>query len=349
MKGIRLFYLLALFPPLAAVALTPLQKDRFRAELEVRRLEEKLALSSERDDLEPEDRQAEGKKLSALLTEAKIEKVGVLQEAAASRSPASVAPAESLAELFTAPKKRSAFDWQVLGELHGRKATDDLLRAAFGQAELPPAGGSGTVLWISSPSFPILSRAEAEKARAERAKAAKELARLGYKVEELAPSPFIHMEELTEDLQKTLRARLAAGPAFLLSQGSASAVLLRTFDNYPDLLRHEAVLGWLNLNGQLFAKPLSARAPASVRKESAADRQLRETRQEELRLRLERLEREVPLGAGFPVLNLVTLEGPSRPAENLRESIIPDGKTHFLKTGPGYRELGAALPALTRP
>jgi hypothetical protein len=74
---------------------------------------------------------------------------------------------------------------------------------------------------------------------------------------------------------------------------------------------------------------------------TAADRQNLDVRQEFLRLQQERLERQTPLGAKFPVLNVV---GSSGGARNLRESVVPEGGTLFVKNAGGLPGIEAALP-----
>jgi hypothetical protein len=351
MKSFCTLLYLALFP-LASFALSTQDKDDFRSQLAIRVLEEKLALSAAREDFEPGAKAAALQDLSAQLTQAKIERNGYLNEGGGKRKLASISPDE-LSTAYPGNKTYSVFEWQVMAEHYGQPRQEEMLKRTFGLESLAPGEkGSGRVLWITSPSFPILSRAEQEKEKAERTKAMTRLRALGYEVEELATSPFIRMEDLADDLQKHLRPRLETGtPIFLISQGGASSVLLHTFDLYPELVSRAEILGWVNVNGRLYGtEPTKPRGPASlVKKPSAADRLLVETRNEELRLREERLERAAPLGAKFPVLNLITLSGSHRPATNLRESIVPEGKAYFLKAGSGLQELGSALPYLRNP
>lgn len=346
MQGLRpLLYLLLV--PVMCFAGAPQTQDDFRSQLLVRKLEERLALSSAREDYEPGAKETELQKIAHELTQARIERNGFIEEQGGARRLASAPPPSSLAELLPGHKGFSVFEWQVLSELYGKQRQEELLRSSFGVSSLPEAiPGKETVLWITSPSFPILGRAEAAREKAERAEAVKRLEAMGYKVEELGTSPFTRLEDLAEDLQQKLRARLAGGPALLLSHGGASAVLFHTIDLYPALAHQSEILGWVNVNGRLFGKEPRKRTPASIR---AADRQEIEVRDQELRLRAERLERQVPLGVKFPVLNLVTLAGSHRPADNLREAIVPEGRTLFLRAGSGLREAGAALPTLRNP
>lgn len=343
MQGFRpLLYLLLL--PVVTFARSPQNQDDFRSQLEVRKLEERFALSSAREDYEPGAKEIELQKISNELTQARIERNGYIDERGASRGLASASPPP-------AHKAFSVFEWQVLAELYGKDKQEELLRGTFGVDSLPAASpGREAVLWITSPSFPILPRVEAAREKAGRDETTRRLKALGYKVEELGTSPFTRMEDLAEDLQQKLRARLAAGPALLLTQGGASAVLFHTIDLYPALAQQGEILGWVNVNGRLFGKEPGKRAPASKGKAiTAADRQEAEVRDQELRLRTERLERQAPLGVKFPVLNLVTLTGKYRPAGNLREAIVPEGRTLFLRDGSGLREVSTALPALRNP
>lgn len=351
MKGFCTLLYLAFFP-LVGFALSTQDKDDFRSQLAIRVLEEKLVLSAAREDFEPGAKAAALQDLSARLTQARIERNDYLSEGGGKRKLASISPDE-LSTAYPGNKTYSVFEWQVLAEHYGKARQEEMLQRTFGVETLGREGkGGGRVLWITSPSFPILSRAELEKENADRTKAMKSLRALGYEVEELATSPFTRMEDLADDLQKHLRPKLETGtPVFLISQGAASTVLLHTFDLFPELASRAEIIGWVNVNGRLYgSEPAAARDPASLaKKPSAADRLLVETRNEELRLREERLERAAPLGAKFPVLNLVTLSGAHRPSTNLRESIVPEGKAYFLKTGSGLQELGSALPYLRNP
>ncbi len=351
-------------------------KDSFRAYTDMRRLEERQELLGHRNDLEPEEKAAKLREVSGQLTQARIDfhailpnesstlsdwEQKVLSKLSASRTPRDEKKSDAEALLFLSeafPKARnmSAFEWQLVSEFFGASTQQQFFNATFEPTPLPektrnPTGKKIAAVWISTPAFPILSSAEASRQKAERAQVAKKLSALGFELEEIKVSPFIRMEDQAEDLKKTLNSRLDKGEAFLLSQGAASAVLLRTFDLYPELIARAEVRGWMNLNGQLYgvAEPGDSRKPASLVKVSAADRQDQEVKQEFLRLRLERLEPQAPLGAKFPVLNLITLNGKQRPAANLRESVIPEGRTVYLKEGNGIAGIEAALPSMVLP
>src|SRR5687768_16858495 len=97
MKGFSLLYLLF---PVACLALAPEEKDDFRSQLTLRLAEERLALSTAREDLEPGEKMAMLRDLSAQLTQAKIERNGYLEERAAARRLASAPGTEELLAAF---------------------------------------------------------------------------------------------------------------------------------------------------------------------------------------------------------------------------------------------------------
>jgi len=349
-------------------------KDSFRAYLEMRRFEEKSTLLEATVNLEPEEKNRERREISSRLTQARIDfhsilssegsalstwEKSVLQRVSGKkRFEGKIADEETLLFLgknYPLARNFSAFEWQAVSEFFGQSTQEAFLKSIYALEPVPTHSAAvidpPTAIWIITPSFPILTLAELSKLKKERAQATKKLKSAGYKMEEIAVSSFIRLEDQSEDLQNSIRHRLSKGNFFLLTQGSTSAVLLRTFDLFPDLLQKKEILGWLNLNGQLFgpSRQSNGRKPASLAKITAADKQLFDVNEELLRLRLERLDPQAPLGAKFPVLNLVTLKGSHRPTMNLRESVVPEGKTFFLLEGSGFSSIESALPAMISP
>jgi|GEM_PF-6732868 len=347
-------------------------QDSFRAFVEMRKLEEKVALVSARTDLEPEVLRVELQSLSSNLTQARIDFHSILSSEQSALTPwerkvlsrfesnkpqneAKAADPEALTYLgkkYSDPSELSTFEWQAISEFFGMETQRAFLNTTFA-AHFAPATNKEQkekrfVAWINTPSFPILTKQEQARHKSERAAANHKLAKLGYQAEEINLSPFIRLEDQSEELQKLLKLRLAKGELVLLTHGAASAVLFRTFDLYPDLLALGGIQGWINLNGQLFGidHELPGRKPASFKKISAADRQELDVRQEFLRLRLERLERQTPLGAKFPVMNVINMSAASRPATNLHEGMVPEGKTLFVRDGGGLSGIEAVLPAI---
>lgn len=370
MKVFLLVFLCGLLTYAHASAGSTTFQDSFRAFLDMRKLEEQTSLLAARTDLEPEAMRTQLQALSARLTQARIDFHSILPEEQSDTSPwelqvlrrleknkaakePKTADPEALAflkEAYPTASSLSAFEWQVISEFFGTATQRDFLDSTFAIHAEPAATkektGKRFAVWVNTPAFPILSKQDQARQKSERAIADRKLAALGYQTEEINVSPFIRMEDQAEDLQKLLKSRLKIGEFVLLSHGAASAVLFRAFDLYPDLLAREEILGWVNMNGKLFgiAHDTSVRKPASLKKISAADRQELDVRQEFLRLRQERLERQAPLGAKFPVLNVVTMGGAYRPAANLRESMVPEGKTLFLRGGNDFSGIEAALP-----
>jgi hypothetical protein len=344
-------------------------KDAFRAYLDMRRLEEEHSLFSLRTDLEAGVHQSELGAISARLTQARIDFHAILPAERSSLSPweqrvlervsAKKAAKEKRAEksedesalaflrdYFPQARQLSAFEWSAITELFGLPTQRAFFAQVFQPSGAPERsqGPAQAVVWVNTVTFPILSTAEMEKEKTERKKANDKIRRLGHEVEEITVSPFIRVEDQAEDLQKLLRKRIAKGPFFVVTRGSASALLLRTFDFHPELLSQTEILGWLNVNGQLYGpepQPAS-RKPASLAKPTLADRQEMEVKQELSLLRLETLERPIPLGAKFPVWNVLTPDGKTA---NLRESVVPEGKTFFLEGKNGYPSLEGFLPS----
>lgn len=371
MQGYFILYLVLALTSVHASA-SPAFKDAFYSYAEIRRLEEQTALLTARTSIDPEKKARELQSLYAKLTEARIDFHAVLPSGQANLSPwekrvlerislkkpAPIANLDQealdfLQKEFPQARKFSALQWQVVGELFGSPVQDTFLKTTFVLEQISsPAQApekKQNLVWITTPAFPILSKAEIEKQKSARALAAKSLRSHGYEVEEIAVNPFTNIEDQAEDLQKTLKRRLEKGSFLLLSSGNSSALVYRTLDLYPELMGQSELGGWLNLNGILYgeAPAQSGRKPASSG-ESAADRLDLEVKQEILRMRQERTERHVPLSAKFPVVNLVTLGGKFRPNKNLRESLIPEGRTFFLPEGNPFQEIEAAVETLQR-
>ena len=180
------------------------------------------------------------------------------------------------------------------------------------------------------------------KAREDTVKA--QLRAQGYQSEDLEIEFFSRFDDQAEALHLALKQRLEKGPFALITAGHGSAVFLHALDLNPSLLADPGILGWVNMNGKLFGDPLApTRAPASLTK---ADRQIEEAKHELLLLREGRTTKQTPLGAKFPVLNLVTMAGKNRPGVSLRDSILPEGKTLYQTHGDSLESLPYALPKL---
>jgi hypothetical protein len=64
-------------------------------------------------------------------------------------------------------------------------------------------------------------------------------------------------------------------------------------------------------------------------------------------VRQESLLRSAPLGDGFPIVNILSLDNGRRPAENLREALVAEGSSWFVK-GSAAKRIESALPMLSR-
>jgi hypothetical protein len=344
-------------------------RDAFRAYVKMRQLEEKSRIADRRHDIEEGARLELKSKLTSDLTEARIDfqaflmpgekglsdwerqtlrKVGGAKDASPDK-----AGLDFLSSAYAAKAARwTPLEWQCAAEWFGHPTADAFLKSVFAMDELPadaPApNGKRTVVWVADPLQRFMAKDQASKVTAGRASLRNQLEKQGYVVEDLEVGAFTRLDEQAEDLHLALAQKITDGTPFtLVSSGYASALLLRTLDLNPGLLSSNVIEGWVNVNGQLFGGDDEAlsRGPATA---SRADRQLHDTRHELLLLREERLGPQTPLGAKFPVLNLVTFSGAHRPGANLRDSILPDGRTVYIPSGDGEAHLRRALPALGR-
>jgi len=249
-----------------------------------------------------------------------------------------------------ATRSWTPLEWQCANEWFGRATGDAFLKIAFAMEELPARATTappGALLWIADPLARFAAKDEIAHGAAVHAQVKNQLEKEGYSIQDLDIGAYTRLDEQAEELHLALARRIDEGKPFtLVSSGYASAVLYRTLDLNPGFLSNPSVLGWVNVNGQLFGDDHTiSRGPASA---SKADRPLHEVRHEQLLLREERLGPQTPLGARFPVINLVTLSGTHRPASSLRDSVLPEGRTVYLRDGDGIARLRDALPALIR-
>ncbi|MGZ3651150.1 MAG: hypothetical protein ACXWR1_20555 [Bdellovibrionota bacterium] len=364
MKGFGFLTLLLLLPsPAQAGEGSQAFRDAFRSYVKIRTLEEKAKIAEERHDLEEGARLKLTRSVAAELTEARIDFQAFQQpgfsefsawekavvRGAGPKNAADKTALDFLTKYYSAAAPAwSPVEWQCAGEWFGTETEDSFLKIVFSMEELsretPKTAASERVLWIVDPFERFLPKAEAARVKAQQSAAEAKLKGLGYAPEFLEVHAFTRLEDQAESLRFSLTERLSRGSVTLVSSGHASAVLLRTLDLNPALLSNEAILGWVNVNGRLFGDATAAtRVPSSI---SKADRQLLDAKQELAVLREERLGRQTPLSPKFPVVNLVSLAGNQRPAASLRDSLLPEGKTFYLRNADGIGALGSALPAL---
>ncbi len=366
--GFRTLLLVAAFIVLLcrpASAASTAFTDAFHAYVQIRQLEEEEHMLPLRAELDAEASQAEGSRLAGKLTEARIAFHSVLQFDPLELSPWELAtlkrmdrphpkkpaPSEAnslanLSESFPNARKFSPLEWQAFGEWFGISMQDTFLKQTFAISAAParePAAVKNTrLLWVDDPFSRLIPKNEIARWKAERSATLAQLQKQGYATEEITLSSFARINDQAEDLQLSLEKYMEAGPFLLLSSGHGSAVVMKTLDLHPAMLSKKEILGWLNLNGQLFGQTMEStfRKPAA---ETKADRQTAEARHELMLLSRERAEHRLPLPAKFPIVNLVSFGGKSRPAMNLRESLIPEGKSFFLSDGNSLRAIQALL------
>lgn len=362
MKAIAYLLLLLMPASLSAGEGSIAFRDAFRAYVNLRRLEEKSRLTDLRSDLEDGARRTLMRKLDAELTEARIDFQAFLRVGEKELSPweKSVVRSAGKPRLKGADKTALDFlsfaygktarawtpaEWQCATEWFGSGVSDSFLKITFGMEEVAsapaPAGNTKTLLWINDPFSRYLTKDEAARAKALRDQETAELKHSGFQVQEVDVHPYARPDDQAEELRAELERRFQAGPAILVSSAHASAVLLHTLDLNPQLLARGEIRGWVNVNGKLFGDEEAARAPASI---SKADRQLVEARRELLPLRAERLERQMPLNPKFPIVNVVSISGKQRPGGNLRDSLVPEGKSLYFQGDDATRAVSGALP-----
>jgi hypothetical protein len=341
--------------PLEASATASFQ-DAFHAYVKVRQIEEKLAITAINSQLDPVDQASELKTLNASLTEARIafhsvarsdqeelepwekQVLARLEKKKPAKKEAAALP--FLSSAFPNAKKFSALEWLALQEWFGQETQEEFLRQIFPMRELARSTQSGNpskIVWVLDPFRRLLNPAE----RIEKA----DLEKLGASVTPVEISSFASVENQAEELRHFLLSK-SSEPFVLVSSGEASAVVNKMLDLYPALRGHEMVVGWVNVNGRLFGKKTenSGRKLASV--STRADQFENDALLGLKLLHLESLERQPPLGQGFPILNLISSDQKFRPAMNLREAIVAEGAVHTVKKGPAWKALRDALPLL---
>lgn len=332
---------LLLFIPLSAPA-SPLG-EAFSAYVKVRQAEEGLSL---------ETREEARQKLSANLTEAKIKFHDTVEaqekwedwetalfrrlekRATAANEPHSMA---FLQANFAQPKELSPLEWQVIGEWFGKATQEKFLRESFALQELPAAKGEAPqIVWVKDPFRKLLPSPDSlEKS---------ELEKINPELITLEMSAFPNIDDQAEELRHSILS-LGEKNFVLVSDGEASAVVLKMLDLYPGLRDRANIRGWVNVSGRLYGRPekqKKGRALASV-VDQFSDGTLLDLK----RLRQESLERSAPLGEGFPIVNILSLDNAHRPAENLREALVAEGTSWFVK-GSAAKRIQSALPLLSR-
>lgn len=337
---------LLLFIPLSASA-SPLG-EVFTAHVKVRQAEEGLVL---------ETKEEARQKFAANLTEARIEFQDALaaqekwedwekallhrvEKRAGTAAAANEAKAMAFLQAnFTQPKELSPLEWQVIGEWFGKSTQEKFLRESFALQELPAAKGeTQQIVWVKDPFRKLLPSLPDSLDKSE-------LEKINPALITLEVSAFPNVDDQAEELRHSILS-LGEKSFVLVSDGEASAVVLKMLDLYPGLRDRENIRGWVNVSGRLYGRPekkeKKGRSIASV-----ADQFSQGALLDLKRLRQDSLVRSAPLGDGFPIVNILSLDDARRPAENLREALVAEGTSWFVK-GSAAKRVEHALPLLSR-
>lgn len=249
-------------------------------------------------------------------------------------------------EEFPKIKNFDLAEWELVGELFGPKTQAALVKLAFSLQELtvanaPKATTGGKVLWIrSAASFELDPSQKPDRKKTENWQ--KLLAKQGFQLEVIDLNPFGHIDDQAEELRHILSER-QNNPAILLSFDLGSAVVYRALDLFPGMRKSELIQGWLNINGKLFGQAPDARRPASV---DDPNERLKASAKAELHLLYrEGLHRPTPLVPGFPIINVTT----DYSEVDLRNRIVGDGESWYVKNGAPDTALTLALPLFGNP
>ncbi|MGZ3694435.1 MAG: hypothetical protein ACXWQO_09640 [Bdellovibrionota bacterium] len=338
-------------------------QDAFYAYAKMRRLQhlnELLPFADEEEDAKLKEAQ----KLSAELSQARIDfyaiarsdqellsawEQGVLKRLEKQGKAPSAIDKDALDFLSSAFPKAKSFtlvEWEIVREWFGKKTEEAFLKTTFAARELPaknaiPKGDGATVLWVSTYS-PENSLTEKAGQKNETLRLKKSLIEAGYKFEILELSPFARADDQATELVQAISQRKDE-PVILVSENKAGAVIYRALDILPGLRKNTKITGWVNLNGYLFGEaPDVKRAPASLASDPIAA-STAEGKIESYRLYRENIEQTPPLVKGFPILNVISLEGKNRRTSSLRESVVPDGSTWLAPAGTPTLALPSAL------
>jgi len=347
-----LFLAATLLCPLAAQASTSME-EAFEAYVKVKQIEAKLSLAEQEESHQ---------ELAAALTSAKIEFHSIarsdqeeleswerkaLERVVKTKPAPKKADPEALAFLkksFGEAKSLSVLEWQVVQDFFGRVTQESFLKESFGAGELASSQALGKnikVVLILDPFRRLLGNKNALERE--------DLEKLNLSVDAVEISSFSSVENQADELRHYLLKR-SNEPYVLVSSGEASAVVHKLLDLHPSFRTREELVGWVNADGRLFGrapepKEKKGRKLASI-EQSRADRFESDALSGLRQLRLESLERQAPLGLGFPILNLISTDESFRAAKNLRESIVADGSNLFIERGPAWKRIREALTQL---
>lgn len=308
----------------------------------MRRLEHELQLVDFRNDLEPSEREKERERVQQLLKRQKsqFQSFGRTVRENSARHPASLEVDKSALEFlhkrYPTPKRLSALEWLVISEWYGPRTQEAFLKIAFSMqgSQASPAREQAELLWIQSPFQKLAAESTDTFRHFQRWLRASEKTKefvnaTGMQTQSLDLSAFVKVDDQAEELFRLLKDRHKEGMV-VVTTGEASAIMHRAIDLHPEM-RDWEIAGWVNFNGRIYGLPAGP-----IRRQSTRD-PVRDMEHEAIsefhRLHGETLLPPAPLGEGFPIVNLVSVQGEARPAANLRESIVPEGRSFLVESG----------------
>lgn len=239
---------------------------------------------------------------------------------------------------FPTPRRLPAQAWPLMRRWFGRETTETFLQESFATAQLPKLSAPKEqapvrLVWVLDPYRKLPAAGSPLTSQ--------EIQQSDRRIETVEVTPFPQLEDQAEGLHLALTNR-SEEPYVLVSNGHASAVVFKMLDLYPALRFRQQLLGWINVDGNLFGLPPPAegRRPAAISRTEGIDATLALRKQ-----RLEAYAPPAPLGAkGFPILNLVSREKSQK--GEVRDALVGEADTRFVSDRPAWRAVPDALPLL---
>lgn len=359
-----LLTLLLQIPTWSASAEENTFQQAFRTYVEVKSLEQELALLPFRTNKEEEEKEQERKKISAALTQRRIEFQNNLTPSNPStfekllfislrvgntRPLPTKESLDYLAQHFPAGKKMSAMEWQVIRDWFGNTVQESFLKVHFEMAKMN-ASAKGP----ESTQLKLVYLVDPYKKLRDK-KTQKNFKQDSIRPNQIVVSAFNKIDEQADETYRLLRDNYSEEPIAIVTSGESSAIFFRALDLHPELRHFKSIKAWVNADGRLYGimpekSYLNAvsenRSPASMKKINPSDAIEIETLGELFRLHSETRLRPLPVGKGFPIFNIVSFDEKFRATQNLSESMVQEGSSYYVEKGPAINAVGEILSQL---